>query len=293
MRIFFIGCVAFSIKTLKKIVALKGNIVGVATKSKSNFNADHFDLAPMCNAYNIPCKYVKDINASHIIDWIKDLKPDVIFVFGWSSLIKEELLTLPPIGVIGFHPTDLPMNRGRHPIIWTLVLGLNQTASTFFFIDKGMDSGDILSQHKILISDSDDAASLYEKITNTAINQIVEFLPLLQKNTFNRIKQEDENINYWRKRGQLDGQIDFRMTSKGIYNLVRALTRPYVGAHILYKEKEVKIWKVKERKYEKSNLEPGKILHISPFSILVKTYDGAIEILEHEFTVLPKINYYL
>jgi len=63
-----------------------------------------------------------------------------------SSLLKKELLSLPPNGVLGYHPAKLPQNRGRHPLIWSLVLGLEESASTFYFMDEGADSGDILSQ---------------------------------------------------------------------------------------------------------------------------------------------------
>ena len=89
-----------------------------------------------------------------------------------SSNSLEKILSKSPIGVIGFHPAALPANRGRHPIIWSLALGLKSTASTFFFMDKNVDSGDILSQASIKISDSDDARSLYDKVTKTALSQI-------------------------------------------------------------------------------------------------------------------------
>ena len=88
-------------------------------------------------------------------------------------------MDLPLLGVIGFHPAALPANRGRDPIIWALVLGLQETASTFFFMDEGADSGDIISQEYLIITDSDDAGILYEKITQTALKQLREFVPRL------------------------------------------------------------------------------------------------------------------
>ena len=85
------------------------------------------------------------------------------------------------MGVLGFHPTKLPQNRGRHPIIWSLALGLKKSASTFFFMDEGADSGKILSQKNFEILDSDDAQSLYDKFVNIALLQIENFLPQLKK----------------------------------------------------------------------------------------------------------------
>lgn len=77
------------------------------------------------------------------------------------------------------------------------------------------------------------------------------------------------------------------MSSFAIYNLTRALSKPYVGAHIVYKEEEIKIWKVEELKFEANNIEPGKVIDVKDQIITVKCYDGAIRILEHEFDKLP------
>lgn len=293
MKIFFIGTVSFSLKALKKLISLNTDLVGVATKSKSNFNADHKDLAPLCNEYDIPVKYVRDINAPHIVEWIRSLKPDVVFCFGWSSLIKKALLDLPKFGVIGFHPTKLPENRGRHPIIWSLVLGLEKGAATFFFMKEGADDGDILSQKTFIITYEDDASSVYAKMERTAVEQIQEFIPRLQEGNYQRIKQDLSQGNIWRKRGIGDGEIDFRMSSYAIYNLVRALTKPYIGAHLYFNEKEIKIWKVKEENFSAKNIEPGKVLLSEANEILVKTNDGAVRIISHDFSELPQKGEYL
>lgn len=293
MRIFFIGTVNFSYVALERLLELDANIVGVATKSKSDFNADHANLAPICERNTIEYKYVRDVNAPHIVEWIKTLSPDVIFCFGWSSLIKAALLNLPPLGVIGFHPTEIPLNRGRHPIIWSIALGLKKSATSFFFMTEGADDGDVLSQRVFEIKYQDDAASVYRKVEKNALYQIEEFLPLLENKTFKRIPQDLSKGNTWRKRGIKDGEIDFRMSSSSIYNLVRALTKPYVGAHIFYRENEVKIWKVKEVAFKENNIEPGKVLARENNSITVKTGDKAIKILMHDFRELPEINEYL
>jgi len=293
MKICFIGSVKFSYEILKELILKKENVVGVITKQESKFNSDYADLSILCKQNNIPYIFVKDVNDLNVINWIKKLNPDVIFCFGWSNLIKKEILSIPHIGVIGYHPTKLPQNRGRHPLIWTLVLGLDKSASTFFFMDEGADSGDILSQKEFNILYNDDAMSLYNKIIKIAKQQIEEFLPLLKSGNFIKIKQDHLKANYWRKRNKKDGEIVFRMDSKAIYNLVRALTKPYVGAHLIYKEEEIKVWKVIEEKCLIKNIEPGKIIEVKDNTILVKCYDNAIRIIEHEFKHLPKVGEYL
>lgn len=293
MRILFIGTVEFSKRALQKLIDLDAKVVGVCTKEKSNFNSDFVDLRPLCKKTKIPIKLVNDINSKDSYDWIKSLNPDIIFCLGWSNLLKKKILTLPPMGVLGFHPSKLPQNRGRHPLIWALALGLKKSASTFFFMDEGVDSGKILSQKEFDILDSDDARTLYNKVVNIALFQIEDFLTHLENKTYQTIKQDHKISNIWRRRVKFDGQIDFRMTSQAIYNLVRALTRPYVGAHINYKEKEIIVWKLEMIKNKQNNIECGKVLDINKDIILVKTYDGAVKITHHEFKKLPAIGEYL
>ena len=84
------------------------------------------------------------------------------------------------MGVLGFHPTKLPQNRGRHPLIWALALGLKKVPQ-HFFMDEGADSGDILSQKDFDISHNDDAKTLYDKVVEIALEQIAQFFPSLKK----------------------------------------------------------------------------------------------------------------
>ena len=296
MKIIFVGIVDFSRQALLKLIDLKAEIKGVITKKTSPFNADFSDLTDICKINNIPIHYTKDINHEDCLAWIKDKKPDVLFCFGWSQLIKSPFLHLAPLGTIGFHPSLLPKNRGRHPIIWALALGLDKTGSSFFFMDEGADSGDILSQVEIPIDYSDNACTLYSKIINIALKQIEDFLPALRKNNYERISQDHSKATYWRKRTQIDGLIDWRMSSRGIYNLVRALSQPYVGANATYKSQEFKIWAVSEglRQYPQ-NIEPGKVIEANNTdnSFTIKCGINALTVIEHELTTLPKTGEYL
>lgn len=233
MRIVLIGSVKFSKSALVRLLETKADVVGIYTLQKSSFNAYHVDLAPLGEALGISFFHANDINSADVLSWIENKKPDVIFCFGWSRLLKENLLSIPPLGVVGFHPAAPPANRGRHPIIWALALGLKKTASTFYFIGTDADSDDILSQEEIASSDSDDAGSLYQKITDTALEQIEAYIPQLASSYYSRKKQNSKLVTSWRKRRRSDGEIDWRTSARAIHNLVRASAKPYVGAHFI------------------------------------------------------------
>jgi methionyl-tRNA formyltransferase len=288
VRIVLIGSVEFSKSMLERLIEKCANVVGVCTAKQTGAQNDGIDLSAVCQSNDIPWIYADDVNAPSVISWISSKSPDIIFCFGWSRLLRVTLLNLPKNGVIGFHPTALPKNRGRHPIIWSLVLGLEETAATFFWMDEGADSGDILSQRSIVISKDDTARSLYDKIKATALSQLDDFLPALIAGKFNKNKQNELQSNTWRKRYPSDGEIDWRMSAESIYNLVRGLTRPYVGAHFVYDGCEVKVWAaVICVDSVGNNIEPGKVLDISNDGLLVKCGIGALYIRE---TDLPLEN---
>lgn len=284
MKIAFIGTVEFSKHALKKLINLKADIVTVLTGKNPHNNSDYANLKPLCDKHNIECLEVDDINSDEAKKLLRDKSPDYTFCFGWSQLLDKELLKIPRSGTIGYHPSLLPQNRGRHPIVWALALGLKKTGSTFFFMEEGPDTGDILSQEEIEIDYADNAKSLYEKITAIALKQIERFLPALEPGTPQRIKQDDRKASSWRKRSKKEGQIDWQMPSLTIYNLVRALTRPYVGAHFVFKSEEIKVWEAKEAKNDScKNDKYGKILKIYPDgTFIVKTGRDCIHVTEYE-----------
>lgn len=301
MNILFIGHNQFSYSLLAHVQTLHFklgvNIVGVVTKKNSSFHSDSCSLESWAKKHEIPYFLFSKGEENPMALWIKKLKPHVMYCFGWPHLLKRDILDIPPLGVVGYHPTFLPMYRGRHPLIWTLALGLKKTASTFFFMDEGADSGDILAQKQVVIQEREDAFSLYKKLTTIALEQTTHFTKALTKGDIVRIPQDHSQATYWRKRTFKDGLIDWRMSACVIDRLIRALTRPYGGASCGYKGSDIKIWKAQiEEEAQPSEMigaEPGKIIAVEEDHIVVKCGQGVLKILEHEFMLLPQRDEYL
>tara|TARA_Y100000385_G_scaffold285814_1_gene346501 strand:- start:53 stop:955 length:903 start_codon:yes stop_codon:yes gene_type:complete len=266
MKIGFIGCVLSSRVALLTLINNTNKdieIVAVITKKKSDFNSDFVDISKICKDNSIPVHYENSKEKDQSLKFMKSYKPDVIYCIGWSYLLDKSFLSIAQHGIVGFHPAYLPANRGRHPIIWSLALGLDETASSFFIMDEGADSGPIISQEKIIIDDSDNASSLYQKILEKIGPQIDEITNKFFTGAIVPKEQNHSKSNNWRKRSFKDGKIDWRMTAIDINNLVRALSEPYPGAHYEYDNKFYPVFesKVCNIKYD-INIEPGKILDI-------------------------------
>jgi methionyl-tRNA formyltransferase len=226
-------------------------------------------------------------------DWLRQFNPDVIFCIGWSRLLGDLVLKAAPHGVIGFHPAALPANRGRHPLIWALALGLPETASTFFLMDSSADSGPLLSQLTIQIDREDDAASLYAKVLALLPSQVETIVRGLSDGSLVPEPQDASRATSWRKRSAADGRIDWRMEPYAVRNLVRALARPYPGAHFIHQAHEIKVWRCSELIEGSPNDEPGKVLRVEGRNITVRCGLGAVRLIDHELFTLPTVGDYL
>lgn len=271
LKVGFIGCVESSRRALLTLLTIEDvEIVAVVTKDSSPVNSDFSDLSSICIDNEIPyCIYSKGLEQG-VADFFKTKNVDIIYCIGWSHLLSEEIINVAPKGVIGFHPAKLPRNRGRHPIIWTLVLGLEETASTFFKMDLGADSGPIIDQKVLKVGVNDNAQSLYNKIMNLACEQILSFTKDLV-NGVEVFSEQGDGATYWRKRSKIDGVIDWRMSAKSIYDLVRALSSPYPGAEFEVNEKLYKVTNATPvyGGYLK-DIEPGYILERDVSEMLIK-----------------------
>lgn len=273
MKVGFIGCVDSSRAALQTLLGVNGlTVSAVVTRDKSSVNADYCDLTDLCYENEIPIHYEDPKARAESVAFFTSFDLDVIFCIGWSYLLDESMLALPRIGVIGFHPASLPNNRGRHPIIWALALGLKETASTLFLMDPGADSGPIASQVPVPIEDTDNATSLYEKILAVSTNQIARLGAELVEGTAKFVEQDHSQATYWRKRSRKDGMIDFRMSASAIHNLVRALAPPYPGAEFAFGQKHISVQKstIAVESYP-LNIEPGNVLAKTCNDLLVKT----------------------
>ena len=294
-RYLFIGSIDYSAHCLKVLFDMGIDITAVMCprREASAFNSDYSDLGGVARRFGRDVRYFTDIKEE--AGYVKEMRPDVIFVLGMSQILPSEVLKAPSIGCIGSHPAPLPRNRGRHPIIWAIANGLTESAVTLFWMDGGIDSGDIWAQKRFDIDILDDASSVYDKVKEITAELLRANVPLLEKGVIGRKSQDSGGSHYWRKRDYKDGAIDWRMSSKRIYDLVRALSEPYVGAHCVYRGNDIKIWRVEMAgdPEEYADIEPGKVVSRDGRRLTVKTGDGLVRILRHGFETLPSKGEYL
>lgn len=241
--------------------------------------SDYRDISPLCKKHKIEVKKIKNINQE--TSEIKNLKPDIIFIIGWSQIVKPEFFKIPPLGCIGFHPALLPKNRGRSAIPWHFINEEKYGGATLFFIDEGCDSGEIIGQSKFLLTKKDNARTYYERMQVAAVSLLQNLLPQLLKGDVKAIKQNHNQATYLLRRSAEDSFLDFcAMKTNQIFNQIRAVAYIYPSAFAFYQKRKINILEsaIVAKEGDLYSVIPGQIIKVFPRAIWIKTIDGIIEL---------------
>lgn len=285
MKSILIGSVDSSKVVLEEMIRLNFPVDLVfSLDEKYSKNVSGYEpLHELAEAHHIPFRKFKNINEDPYVKEITDHHPDYIFVVGLSQLIKPEIIHAARIGTIGFHPTPLPKFRGRAALVWQVLLGIRETKCSLFFIDEGMDSGDIVAQEAYVIEDSDYAIDVQEKSNEALHRMIHRVLPQMLDGTVTSDKQNEEEATYLLKRTPEDGRIDWQEPVEAIQRLIRAVSKPYPGAFSHYNgQQKLIFWRADYLENKKYVGIPGQIAQITSDYVDIVCKGGLLRVTEFE-----------
>jgi methionyl-tRNA formyltransferase len=213
----------------------------VNTYPRNHTTPRNTDLGRELKKSNIPV--YREIDANTLVDEIENIRPDYIFVVGWSGLLGERLLSVPKNGVVGFHPSRLPRDRGRSVLAWQIAEGYQHTAVTMFYLTRRADEGDIIGQESIMIGSSDYIRDVLINVDAAILNLFKKYFPMLLDGSGPRQAQDERAGSYRRLRTDRDSEIDWNNDVETLYNLVRAVAPPYPGAFFWHKGERVTVTK--------------------------------------------------
>jgi methionyl-tRNA formyltransferase len=200
------------------------------------------DFGPLAEAEGIPLFRIANINDEESQALLRARQLDLLFVIGWSQILRPEVLSLARLGVVGSHASLLPHDRGSAPVNWCLMRGDRMSGCTLFWLDPAVDRGDIIDQEPIPITPYDTCATIYEKVGQANARMILGFLDELDRGRLPRRPQGDCEGRVLPRRRPEDGLIDWTQSADRLYDFIRALTRPYPGAFSWLGDTPYSIW---------------------------------------------------
>lgn len=281
MSVVFVGTVEFSRYALKGLLEANAPLAAVFTLDSTLKGpvSDFATFDDLLKGTKIPLFPVKNLNSDEVVQSFQKMGPDFIYVIGWSRLVKKEILAAAKKGAIGLHPTLLPEGRGRAPIPWTILKGLQKSGVSIFHLAEAPDAGDLIKQATYDVDREETATTLYKKVCDTTYSLVKETYPLLALGKAPRIKQDESKATHWVKRTPEEGLIDWNKSSHEIHTLIRAVTHPYPGAFTYLEGKKVVVWKARPVAVE-GDAVAGTVLSVHEKEMIIKTGDGAL-LLNH------------
>jgi methionyl-tRNA formyltransferase len=286
MRIVFMGTPDFAVPCLRELLSEKHEIAAVVTQpDRAKGRGNKLAASPvkiLAAEAGIPVYQPEKIRTEEFMEVLKDLAPDVMIVVAFGQILSQEILDIPLLGCINIHASLLPKYRGAAPINWCIINGEKSTGITAMYMDRGVDTGDIIIKKEIPIGEDENAEELHDRLSELGASVLRDTMTLLTEAKIKRIPQNDAEATYAPIMTKALGRIDWSMDAGKINDLIRG-TYPWPGAFSSYKGKVFKIFIAQALNDNVKNKDYGYIRQADKDSIVVSCGTGSLRIKELQF----------
>lgn len=281
LRVVFMGTPEFSLPVLEGLI-LNTNVLLVVTQPDKivgkNKEKSFPPIKKLALENNIPVFQPEKIRKEY--EEVLEIKPDIIITCAYGQIVPEEVLNCPKYGCVNVHASLLPRLRGGSPLHHSIIDGYQETGVTIMYMDKGMDTGDIISQESISILDTDTVGSIHDKLSVIGKDLLLKTLPSIINGTNNRLPQDPNLVTYCHNITREEEVIDFNKNVREIFNQVRGMN-PYPVAYFTLNGKVIKVYEVSYQVTDKYNSKVnGEIVINDKNNLAIKANDGIIYLID-------------
>jgi methionyl-tRNA formyltransferase len=279
MNIVFMGTPEFAVPCLQALIEANYQVVGVVTQPDRPKGRKR-ELTPppvkvIANDFAIPVYQPESLRTEGALAPIFAWQPDIIVTVAYGQILPESLLNFPKHRCINVHASLLPKYRGGAPIQHAIMNGEQQTGVTIMYMEKGLDTGDMLANVVVPILAEDDNGSMHMKLSEAGANLLIETLPALLAGQLSAVPQEHHKSSFARNITREDERIDWQRPAEQLYNQVRGL-HPWPIAHTHVNDEVFKIWKCRWSKDHLDSAAPGTLVRLESDGMFVQTGDGTL-----------------
>ncbi|MDO5478749.1 MAG: methionyl-tRNA formyltransferase [Clostridia bacterium] len=280
MRIGFMGTPDFARAHLEALINAGHEVMFVLCRADKPVGRKKILTAPPVKEcaleHNIPVYQPESLKDGAIKDVLDKYKPELIVVVAYGRILPEYVLNYPEYGCINVHGSLLPKYRGASPVQSAIIDGETETGITVMYMDKGLDTGDMILKKKCAIDIKDNQITLFDKLEKLGMEGLLETVELIEKGEVQREAQNENDSNYASVLTSKTGHIDWEKDALTVHNLVRG-TYPWPAAYSYFEGAK---YKITETELSDKRGKPGEVLVSSPKEgLVVAAGNGAIKIL--------------
>ncbi|MFM7683287.1 MAG: methionyl-tRNA formyltransferase [Bacteroidota bacterium] len=235
LRIVFMGTPEFAVTILDAIIKSGHEVLGVVTVADKPAGRGQQLKESAVKIYaktqNLPILQPEILKDNQFLMELKAFNADIFVVVAFRML-PEVVWAMPPKGTFNLHASLLPKYRGAAPINWAIINGESETGVTTFFINQVIDTGEILAQEKVSITENMTAGELHDALMNLGATLTVETLDRISTNEIQAIPQDEELAKkspHAPKIFKADCEVHWNQNASIVHNKIRGLS-PYPAA---------------------------------------------------------------
>ena len=288
MRVVYMGTPDFAVDTLDAIVKARHEVLLVVTQpDKAKGRGKKLQFTPVKEKaleYDLPVAQPEKVREEAFMEELENLAPDVIVVVAFGQLLPERILNIPKYGCINVHASLLPAYRGAAPIQWAVIDGLEESGVTTMYMEKGLDTGDIILQSRLSLAENETGGSLFDRLAKEGATLLIRTLEELESGTATRTKQDDSQSSYAKMLTKDMGNLDFAQDAVVLERLIRGLN-PWPSAFTKLGDKTLKVYEASVLTEEEANalnsdvVGSGSIIAVDKKSFTVRCGNGALRIM--------------
>lgn len=271
MNIVFMGTPDFAVPCLKALVEHGENVIAVYTQpDKPKGRGYKMIPTPVKKAameYDIPVyqplSFKKGDDAEKNVEELKAMNPDLIIAVAYGQILPESVLNIPKHKCINIHASILPKYRGAGPIQWSILNGEKVTGVTSMYMEKGLDTGDMLIKAELEIGENETASELHDRLSELGAETLIKTIEAVKSGTLNPQKQNDDESSYAPMISKDMSRIDFSDTAQNIHNKIRGIT-----GFAMLDGKRLKIFRSEILKNHKSDMPCGTVADEKNFTVV-------------------------
>ncbi|WP_415486586.1 methionyl-tRNA formyltransferase, partial [Campylobacter upsaliensis] len=235
-------------------------------------------LQKLARKFDLPCFVCEDINNEKSLRLIESFAPDLLVSMSFDQIFKERILNAFEGKIINCHASKLPFYRGRNNLNWVLINDEKEFGVSVHFVDSGVDTGDIILQKSFSISDEDDYSTLLKRAYKACGTLLYEAVLLFLNPP---VRAYSQRGFVCKRRVEGDERIDWTLSTRELFNFIRALNAPNLGASAFINGVLIKLYKSEILKQEFKGAV-GEIVSVNDEGFIVCTKDGALRITHYK-----------
>lgn len=289
LRIVYLGTPDFAVESLRRLDEGGYHIVGVVTTQDKAIGRHRDRLTPSpvkeyALEHGLPLLQPEKLKDEDFIAQLRALRADLQIVVAFRML-PEVVWAMPRLGTFNLHASLLPQYRGAAPINWAIINGEKETGITTFFIEKDIDTGKIIDQVHVPISETDSFGDVHDRLMNLGGDLVIKTVESIADGTLQAHPQHVESNAALKPAPKLfrdNCRIDWTQNTTQVYNFIRGLSpAPAAWTQLKRGEHEeiLKIFRT-EKDFTMQAAKPGTIVTDEHTFFKIATNDGFLNILE-------------